>query len=188
MGSGAGEPEAALGSETGAGSRRGVVLYPRGRSGAADPLGGGSAAESMIPQPGEYLSFLMGAPGLSERELEAAGVKVLHRFAPDLLGLLVDSTCLSAYKELVRERPRPGFWNDLVAQERVLFLFKLADGTVKEFTLSEDNCAEISRLCSRLNGDPLEQTSDLPAYLAANPFYREVMVACYGARPGGSAA
>ena len=136
----------------------------------------------MIPHPGQYLSFLMGAPGLSEHELEAVGLQVLQRFGPNLLGVLVDSTCLGAYKKLLRERLQPGFWNDLVGRDEIFFLFKLPDNTIRELTLSDENRAEISRLCSQLNGDSLEKTSDLAAYLAANPFYRDVMVAFYGTR------
>ena len=138
--------------------------------------------DAMVPRPGEYISLLMGAPTLTEAELRDVGVTILERFRPDLLGLLVGRDCIQRYKELVRERLEPGFWNDLVSPDEILFVFKLADGTVKEFTLSEQNREEISRICSELNGDPLEKTSDLPRYFAANPFYRDVMVACYGAQ------
>lgn len=46
-------------------------------------------------------------------------------------------------------------------------MFKLADGTVEEFTDSEANREQIARLCTALNKDPIEKTSDLPRYLAA---------------------
>ena len=84
---------------------------------------------------------------------------------------------------LWRPDTQRGFWNDLVGPEEILFVFKLADGTLREFTLSENNSDEVSRLCSALNGDPLERTSDLPRYFASNPFYREAMVAHYGVPP-----
>ena len=45
------------------------------------------------------------------------------------------------------------------------------------------NREEIARLCSQLNGDPLEKTSDLLRYFASNPFYRDVIVGCYGVEP-----
>jgi hypothetical protein len=137
----------------------------------------------MIPQSGEYLSLLMGAPSLSEAALQGAGVEVLERYGENLLGLLVPLHSVPAYKELVRQYLQPGFWNDLVSPEEIIFVFKLRDGTVREFVLGHENRREISALCSELNGDPIEKTSDLPNYFTANPFYRDVMVAHYGAAP-----
>ena len=134
----------------------------------------------MIPGSGQYISLLMGAPGVSDVELTALGVEVIDRFGADVRGLLVPAGSLRAYQQLVREKLEPGFWNDLVGPNEIVFLFKLRDGTLVELTLSESNRREIARLCSSLNGDPIEKTSDLPAYFAANPFYREAMVEYYG--------
>jgi hypothetical protein len=69
----------------------------------------------------------------------------------------------------------PGFWNDIVGRQEILFIFKLADGTVAELALSDATRSEIARLCTSLNNDPIEKTSDMPHYLAGNPFYREVI-------------
>ena len=135
----------------------------------------------MIPGPDQYISLLMGAPSASDKELTTLGVEVLKRFEGDTRGLLVPADSSRAYKQLIREKLEPGFWNDLVGADEIIFLFKLLDGTVVELTLSESNRAEIARLCSSLNGDPIEKTSDIPAYFAANPFYREAMVEYYGA-------
>jgi hypothetical protein len=137
----------------------------------------------MTPGPGEYISLLMGTPTLSEAELRSAGVRILERYGDSLLGVLVPRDSIPAYKKLVCEHLRPGFWNDLVSPEEILFVFKLRDGTLREFVLSDANRQEIARLCSDLNGDPLERTSNLPSYFAANPLYRDVMVAHHGAAP-----
>ncbi|MCP4004126.1 MAG: hypothetical protein GY725_08030 [bacterium] len=137
----------------------------------------------MIPQSREYLSLLMGAPSLSMTALREAGVEVLERYGENLLGLLVPSDSVSAYKELVRDCLQPGFWNDLVSPEEIIFIFKLRDGAVREYVLDDENRAEISALCSELNGDPLYKTSDLLNYFAANSFYRDVMVEHHGAEP-----
>ena len=125
----------------------------------------------------------MGAPSLPEAALRDAGVTVLERHDKHLLGLLVPSRNLPAYKQLVREHLEPGFWNDLVGPDDIIFVFKLRDGSIREFVLDDDNGAEIAALCSELNGDPLAKTSDLPNYLAASSFYRDVMVAHHGAVP-----
>jgi hypothetical protein len=71
----------------------------------------------------------------------------------------------------------------MVGREEVHFVFKLSDGTLKELRHSEETRDEIARLCTELNSDPIEKTSDMPRYLAGNPFYRDVAVQFYGA-PG----
>ncbi len=133
----------------------------------------------MIPGSGQYISLLMGAPDVSDAELSELGVEVRERFGSNVRGLLVPARSLPAYQQLVRAKLEPGFWNDLVGPDEIIFLFKLRDGVVRELTLSESNRREIARLCSSLNGDPIEKTSDLPAYFAAHPFYREAMVEYY---------
>jgi len=110
----------------------------------------------MIPEPVRYLSVLMGAPDVSDSELGGLGVEIVERLGAGLRGLLVPASALEPYRRLIQVKLSPGFWNDLVGPDEVLFL------------------------CSVLNGDPLEQTSDLHAYLAANAFYRDAMVAYYG--------
>jgi len=86
---------------------------------------------------------------------------------------------LSLYSALVRERLSAGFWNEIVGRQKILFIFKLPDGTVREVMLSEATSSEIAELCSSLNGDPIEQTSNLPRYLSGNPFYGELIAAFY---------
>jgi len=130
----------------------------------------------MIPEPDQYLSFLMGAPAISDEEINRLGVKVVERFGAGIRGLLIPSVALQAYKDLVREKLSPGFWNDIVGRRQILFLFKLGDGTVKEIVYSRENRGEIARLCTEFNKDPIEKTSDIPRYLSGNPFYRDLII------------
>lgn len=135
----------------------------------------------MIPEAHEYLSFLMGAAAISDAELNDLGIKVVQGAGSPFRGLLIPGGSLEAYKALVRERINPGFWNEIVGRQQIFFVFKLADGIVEEFTYSEAQREQIASLCTELNKDPIEKTSDLPRYLAGNPFYREVMVAFHNA-------
>jgi len=129
----------------------------------------------MIPKPREYLSFLMGADAIEDQELTTLGVEILRGSGSPFRGLLIPEKSLSAYKGLVREKLTPGFWNDILGREEVFFIFKLADRTLRELALSEGTRAEIARLCSSLNKDPIEKTSEVLRYLAGNPFYRELI-------------
>jgi hypothetical protein len=132
---------------------------------------------AVVPGPDEYLSFLMGADAITEAELAAVGVRILERHGTAARELLLPASSVPAYLALVRERLSPGFWNEVVGHRDVLFVFRLADGTVVEHTLSEDTAPEIARLCSALNGDPLERTSDVLGYLAGNALYRDLIAA-----------
>lgn len=134
----------------------------------------------MIPESGQYIRLLMGAPGVSDAELDALGIEVVERVGADVLGLRVPALSLEAYQRVVREKLKPGFWNEVVGPDAIVFSFKLRDGTIIERVLSETNRHEIAQLCSLLNGDPIERTSDLFAYLAANSFYRDTMIEYYG--------
>ena len=83
----------------------------------------------------------------------------------------------------MRERLSSGFWNKIVGCQEVFFIFKLAYGTVVELTLSEATAPQIARLCSSLNGDPLEKTANVLGYLAGNSLYRDLIAASYGEEP-----
>jgi len=130
----------------------------------------------VIPAPNEYLSFLMGAPAISDQALSRLGIEIVERFGSGIRGLLIPGANLQAYRDLVRNKIEPGFWNDIVGRTEIFFLFKLSDGTFKELTYSVENREEIGLLCTELNKDPIEKTSDVPRYLAENPFYRQLMV------------
>ena len=121
----------------------------------------------------------MGADAITDDDLTNLGVKILERYASAARGLLVPAASLSLYSALVRERLSAGFWNEIVGRQEILFIFKLPDGTVREVALSEATSSEIAQLCSSLNGDPIEKTSDLPRYLSGNPLYGELIAAFY---------
>ena len=129
----------------------------------------------MIPGPHEYLSFLMGADAIADDELTHLGIDVLQGAGSPFRGLLIPKKSLAAYRALVRQKITPGFWNDIVGRQDVFFIFKLADGTIRELALSEATRSEIAQLCSSLKKDPIEKTSDMPRYLSGNPFYRELI-------------
>ena len=133
----------------------------------------------MIPGEHEYLSFLMGGSAISDRELQVLGVKILEGRGSDVRKLLIPESSLDGYKELVRQKLQPGYWNDIVGRTTVVFLFRMRDKTVSELVYSPGNRQEISRLCSKMNGEPLEKTGDILRYLAANSFYRDAMVECH---------
>jgi hypothetical protein len=115
----------------------------------------------------------MGAGAIADHELTRIEVRILRGAGSAFRSVLIPQGSLSAYKKLIREKLTPGFWNDLLGRQEILFIFKLADGTIRELTLSEATRSEIAHLCTSLNQDPIEKTSDVARYLAGSPFYRE---------------
>ena len=100
----------------------------------------------MIPESDEYLSFLMGAGAISDGDLTQLGIRVVQGAGFALRGLLIPAASLETYKTLVREKITPGFWNDIVGRQEIFFIFKLADGTVRELAFSEATRLEIAHL------------------------------------------
>ena len=121
----------------------------------------------------------MGASTVSQRELQSLRIEIVESARSGSRCLRIPAASLPAYRDLVRERLEPGFWNEVLGREEISFTFKLKDGTLKELTYSPENRQEIAQLCSELNDDPIEKTSDLPRYLATNSFYRDLMIAYY---------
>ena len=122
----------------------------------------------------------MGALTVSDEQLRATGVEILESIGSDIRGLRIPEIALESYMDLVRSKLQPGFWNEVVGRTTVIFIFKMNDRTVKQLVYSPDSREEISRLCSEMNDDPIEKTSNPLRYLASNGFYRETMVECYG--------
>jgi hypothetical protein len=138
----------------------------------------------VIPETHEYLSFLMGGAEITDADLTDLGVTILERHGEVARVLLVPAASLPGYSAILGDRLSPGFWNELVGRQEILFIFKLADGTTRQIAYSEATSSKIARLCSLLNGDPIETTSDVPRYLAGNPLYRDLIAAFHaGDRP-----
>jgi len=56
------------------------------------------------------------------------------------------------------------------------FIFKLKDGSIKEYNLSIGNEAEIDKLCAELNNEPPETTANVYKYISENTFYHDTML------------
>ena len=92
---------------------------------------------------------------------------------------------MAAYEQLIVDKLDKGFWNDIVSDDKIVFIFKFKDGTIKKFILSPDNESEIARLCHEFNNHPIEKTSNILKYLSGNSFYTET-VKMYGEQFGHS--
>jgi hypothetical protein len=117
----------------------------------------------------------MGANQISDSELGEISVTIISKPDSDSRTLKISEEALKIYEELVSKKLDGGFWNDIVSETRILFIFKFKDGSIKRFELSKKNQPEIAQLCHEFNGDPLEKTSNILAYLAGNDFYADTI-------------
>ncbi len=120
-----------------------------------------------------YRSYLMGANNITDRELLDLGIDIAQEEDSTSRKLIIPGAAIESYKELIRQKLDNGYWNDFVGNDLINFIFKMPDGRVIEYSYSDDNRLEIARLCTELNGDPIEKTSDLLDYLAENEFYTD---------------
>jgi len=120
-----------------------------------------------------YRSFLMGASQLADEELLKLDIKIEHCNDPEDRKLIIPAKSIEDYKNLIRNKLDSGFWNDFVGEDLIYFIFKMPDGEIIEFIYDEEDRLKIAELCSQLNHDPIEKTSDLLNYMAGNEFYTE---------------
>lgn len=125
------------------------------------------------------ISYLMGAPGISDRKLKSLGVKIIGTTPVGNRKLEIPASSLEKFEKLVALKMNPGFWCDILGQDEIIFIFKSRDEEIQRFVLSDDNQAEIAKLCSEFSRDPLEKTSDILGYLAGNEFYGEFIEKYY---------
>ena len=120
-----------------------------------------------------YKSFLMGAGQIADADLTGLNIEIVKDSDPEVRKLIVPSESIEQYKELIRQKLDAGFWNEFVGEDQIYFIFKMSNGEIKEYEYRENNRLEIAGLCTQLNNDPLEKTSNLLDYLAENSFYTE---------------
>lgn len=72
-----------------------------------------------------------------------------------------------------------GFWNEIVGEKEIIFVFKFKDGSVKEYELSLEIEKEVSILCSEFTGEPLDKTANVYKYISGNKFYHDFMMEHY---------
>ena len=121
------------------------------------------------------ISALMGASAVSDRELSDLGIFITAVTNSQTRLLSIPARSIDKYKALVRRKLDSGFWNEFVGPDQIYFIFKLTSGELKEFMYSKECQPEIARLCSQLNGDSLDKTSDILGYLAENQYYADVI-------------
>ena len=126
-----------------------------------------------------YLSYLMGAAKISDKELTELGIVIQETRESGSRKLQIPTSATGKYKDLICKKLNDGFWNEIVGANGIFFIFKFKDGTVKQFTLDINNEHEIDKLCASFNNEPADKTANVYKYLSENDFYHDLMVQHY---------
>ena len=126
-----------------------------------------------------YLSFLMGAPTITNNDLRILNINIERQDSDGDRSLKIPKANLVKYIELVKTKLSAGFWNEIVGAEEIIFIFKSKDSSIEEYRLSPENEKEIGKLCSKFNGDPEEKTANVYKYIADNKLYQDFMLEHY---------
>jgi|GEM_PF-869626 len=126
-----------------------------------------------------YLSYLMGAEQIQDNELEALGVEIKETKADGHRTLIIPEGKLPQYIELIKEKLTNGFWNEIIGEKEIIFIFKFKDGRIKEYKLSPQNEQEIDNLCAEFNNEPPDKTANVYKYISDNKFYHDFMMTHY---------
>ena len=125
------------------------------------------------------LSYLMGAENIEDKELTDLDIQIEGK-TPDGSRLLkIPEEKLSQYIELIKNKLTNGFWNEIIGEKEIIFIFKFKDGSIKEYQLSPENEQEIDNLCAEFNNEPPDKTANVYKYISDNKFYHDFMMEHY---------
>ncbi len=121
------------------------------------------------------LSYLMGAQDISDADLENLGVSIENRTENGSRKLKIPKERLSQYAALIKGKLSTGFWNEIITDTEIIFIFKFKNGEVLQYSLSPNNEAEIDKLCAEFNNEPANKTANVYKYISENDFYQDFM-------------
>lgn len=125
------------------------------------------------------LSYLMGGKHISDADLEGLGVTIAGTNEKGDRELQIPDEKRADYIGLVKEKLERGFWNEIIGETQILFLFKSDHGALHELELSPPTEKEIDALCAKFTGEVPDKTPNVYKFLSENDFYRHFMMKHY---------
>ncbi|OGY09893.1 MAG: hypothetical protein A2700_00775 [Candidatus Blackburnbacteria bacterium RIFCSPHIGHO2_01_FULL_44_64] len=127
----------------------------------------------------QHLSYLMGAEEITDTELKDLNIEIVGKTETGSRKIKIPTEKLPQYLELIKAKLTEGFWNEVVGEKKIIFVFKFKDGSIKELVLSPETEAEIAKLCSELNDEKPEDTANVYKYLSEDDFYHDFVLEHY---------
>lgn len=123
----------------------------------------------------------MGAEQIQDTEITTLNIEIKGKTDNGSRMLKIPEAKLSQYIKLVKDRLTNGFWNEVVGEQQIIFVFKFSDGSTKEYKLSLENEREIDTLCAQFNNESSDKTANVYKYISENDFYHDFMMKHYEA-------
>jgi len=131
----------------------------------------------IFKQAPESRSFVM---GLDEDSLKGIGIEITGKTKEGFLKIKIPFSELEQYKDLVKEKMQPGFWNEFSTNKGFYFIFKHKDGRLEEMELNEKTNDLIDKYGATFNDEtPPEKPRNVymwPSWLADGFFYQELLI------------
>ena len=127
----------------------------------------------------QYLSYLMGAENITDNDLTYLNIEIVETKDGGDRTLKIPQENLTKYVELIKSKLTNGFWNEIVGEEEIIFIFRFKNGSTKEYSLSLENEQEIDKLCAEFANESPEKTANVYRYISDNKFYHDFMMEHY---------
>jgi len=126
-----------------------------------------------------HLSYLIGAEDIKDTELKYLDIEIKDKTSDGDRMLVIPNDKLSQYTKLIKAKLTNGFWNEIIGEKEIIFIFKFQDGHIKEYKLSLENEREIDKLCAEFNDESPDTTANVYKYISDNKFYHDFMMKHY---------
>lgn len=81
----------------------------------------------------------MAADTITDTDLIDLGITIEEKKIDGDRTLNISQNSLANYLELIKKKLDNGFWNEVVGEKEIIFIFKFKDGSIKEYRLSPEN-------------------------------------------------
>ena len=128
------------------------------------------------PNPDMARTYIMGQKNITKNDIESLGGKVESVTDKGYLCVEFPITKTAEFEKIISEKMEPGFWNEYMTNEKVVFIFKYKDGKLERFELDDENAHKICVIGNQFNDDP-EPRADETAWqwLENNSWYAPIV-------------
>ncbi len=121
-------------------------------------------------------TYIMGQKNITESDIASLGGRVEPVTNSGHLCVEFPVAKAAEFEELINEKMEPGFWNEYLTNEKVVFIFKYKDGGLERFELSDDNAHQICVLGNQFNNQPEPQPDETAwQWLENNSWYAPIV-------------
>ena len=96
----------------------------------------------------------MGGKEIKDEELVDLGLSIEEKDEDGGRAIKIPEEKLGEYREIIKAKLEAGFWNDVIGEKEIIFIFKFKDSSVREYKLSLENEQEIDDLCAEFTNEP----------------------------------